>query len=594
LQVKGTGIKWYSVETGGTALLNGDALTSGLYYAAQSTDLCESAMRTAVNVVIDNTLVLDSPDITTPQRFCPTATLADVAVSAGINPANIAWYAVNTGGTRLDPATIISASGTYYAAQVAGNCESAERTAVTITIGSTPPTVPIIETPQSFCFGATIRNIDVPNNQIRWYAALTGGSQLPSNTILETKTYYATQGAGGCESSPRIPIQTKINVVCLTFCGGRGTATAPYQICTVEDLEALANFVNDGYGDATAGIYYKLMNDLDLSGYSNWEPIGNSHAFQGNFNGNNHTISNLTIDRASESNIGLFGYINNGTVQNLGIVDCDIKGTVGVGSLVGTANNATLSNCYASGSVNGEWFVGGLVGSNDDHATITNCYATGNVTGGSFVGGLAGYNNDNSAITNAYATGNVTGDNFVGGLAGNNNDNSAIANCFATGNVTSTVGSNAGGIAGMQDNGSAITNSYCYEDALINGVLQKDIAPDDIHGTSIEMLTLKSFLFYNTVSNWNGGAWDIADDANPAKIWRICDGNSLPYFQWQQEKICIITHTITPTAGANGNISPSVPQTVNHGTNLTFTFIPNVGYVVDSIYVDNEIGRTHV
>jgi hypothetical protein len=210
LQAVGTGIKWYNTATGGTALLSGDALASGLYYAAQSTGSCESTTRTPVNVVIDDNLILNPPAITTPQRLCPTATLADVAIPTGINPANIKWYAAATGGSSLDPATVISVSATYYAATTAGSCESTGRTAVAITIGSTPPAVPLIDAPQHFCLGAMISNIVVPNNQIRWYAALTGGSQLASNTILASGTYFATQGGGGCESAPRLPIQIVI------------------------------------------------------------------------------------------------------------------------------------------------------------------------------------------------------------------------------------------------------------------------------------------------------------------------------------------------------------------------------------------------
>jgi uncharacterized repeat protein (TIGR02543 family) len=52
-----------------------------------------------------------------------------------------------------------------------------------------------------------ISNIATPDNQTRWYASLTGGAQLPANTILQTGIYYATQGAGGCESGPRLPVQ---------------------------------------------------------------------------------------------------------------------------------------------------------------------------------------------------------------------------------------------------------------------------------------------------------------------------------------------------------------------------------------------------
>jgi len=66
----------------------------------------------------------------------------------------------------------------------------------------TPPAAPTITpNPQSFCSGATIANISVPNNQIVWYADATDGTALQSNAILSTGTYYAAQSAGTCESA---------------------------------------------------------------------------------------------------------------------------------------------------------------------------------------------------------------------------------------------------------------------------------------------------------------------------------------------------------------------------------------------------------
>jgi hypothetical protein len=210
LQATGTGIRWYQQAEGGTALANTVALTSGLYYAAQSTGNCESVTRTAVNVIIDNALELNPPAITTPQRLCTEARLSDVAIPTGINPNNVVWYSAATGGSQVASNTLLTTgTHTYFAALVAGSCESAERRAVTITVGTTLPAVPQITTPQSFCLGAMISNIVVPNNQIRWYRTATGpvADSLASGTVLASGTYFASQGAGGCESSPRTQIQ---------------------------------------------------------------------------------------------------------------------------------------------------------------------------------------------------------------------------------------------------------------------------------------------------------------------------------------------------------------------------------------------------
>ena len=53
-----------------------------------------------------------------------------------------------------------------------------------------------------------------------------------------------------------------------------------------------------------------------------------------------------------------------------------------------------------------------------------------------------------------------------------------------------------------------------------------------------------------------------------------------------------ITYTITPSAGANGTISPSGVVTINYGTNQSFSFTPATGYQVSSILVDGSAVTT--
>lgn len=327
----------------------------------------------------------------------------------------------------------------------------------------------------------TLRSTSLPagNNPLQWssFATTVQVGDIVTLTVCET----------GRASS--YPVEQEVGV----FSGGDGTSAATaWQINAAEQLAFLADYVNAGNGNQTAGVYYQLMNDLDLNGYTNWAPIGKwtgtmgfPNAFQGFFNGNNFTIHNLTINRTTEDNIGLFGYVYNGSIQNLGVVDCNIQGMNATGSLAGTVDNASITNIFATGSVDGELYVGGLVGQ---------LYS--------------------STTTNCYATGNVNGDNFVGGLVGIN-DNSAISNCYATGNVTATSGSDAGGIAGGQVGAVGITNSYCYENALINGSAQKDITPDVIHGESIsatDLLTQSTYSGNGWTFDSNNWKWDAAEN----------------------------------------------------------------------------------
>ena len=258
---------------------------------------------------------------------------------------------------------------------------------------------------------------------------------------------------------------------------GAGTSGSPWQITTAAQLEALALYVNTNNGNATNGVYYKLMNDIDLSGYANgagWNPIGNNSTvssgtrFQGNFDGNNKLVKNLTINFPTGNDIGLFGHTYRATIQNLGVENCNIVGSTNVGGLVGYAfSNNTINNCYTTGKVNGSSYVGGLVGYNDGSCKNTNCHSLANVSGsGNYVGGLVGSNSGSITISNSYAKGSVSGRDWVGGLVGGNSGFTTISNNYATGSVSGR--DFVGGLAGSFSY-SCFIMSNCYATGNVSG-----------------------------------------------------------------------------------------------------------------------------
>lgn len=105
---------------------------------------------------------------------------------------------------------------------------------------------------------------------------------------------------------------------------------------------------------------YILMNDIDLSGWGTWEPIGNSKEtvideFRGNFDGNGHTISNLRLSVTGDSeNIGLFGKVRFGSVKNLTLSNVKVEGTAThaqyIGALAGYSNSV-ISSCRTDGNI---------------------------------------------------------------------------------------------------------------------------------------------------------------------------------------------------------------------------------------------------
>lgn len=174
------------------------------------------------------------------------------------------------------------------------------------------------------------------------------------------------------------------------------TVPAGYTaIYTAQDLDNVRNNLSGKY---------ILMNDIDLSGYANWDPIGDTaNYFTGELDGNGHVIKNMKIDRESEDYVGLFGSTNGATIKNVGLKNIDVKGGSYAGGLSGFTYFSTITNSYAQGNVSGNEHVGGLVGRNYFHSTITNSYAQCTVSGDKLIGGLVGENDNSSTISTSYA-----------------------------------------------------------------------------------------------------------------------------------------------------------------------------------------------
>lgn len=192
LEIVGTSIKVYDEPYNGTPLLPTAVLSTATYYATQTLNNCESASR-PFSVIVNGSSV---PTATTPQVFCTNATIANLVATGTA----IKWYATLTGGTPLISTTPLVSGTTYYASQTISGCESARR-AVLYNFGLP---LPPVAAPQTFCStsNATVASLVATGTAIKWYAALTGGTQLASNTTLvNNTTYYASQTVGSCEST---------------------------------------------------------------------------------------------------------------------------------------------------------------------------------------------------------------------------------------------------------------------------------------------------------------------------------------------------------------------------------------------------------
>ncbi|MEO8515850.1 MAG: T9SS type B sorting domain-containing protein [Flavobacterium sp.] len=199
----GQNIKWYDAVTNGNILPKNTNLQNGItYYASQTVNSCES-QRLAITVSIQNTPTIPTGD--TNPKFCKieNATLNNIS----INGQNLKWYDSNIATIPLANNTLLQNNTTYYVSQTLG-CES-DRLAVLVNVNDSP--LATANTSQTFCIdeNATISNIVITGNNLKWYDSPTEENLLPTTTTLENKTYYVTQTNTNCESQ-RLAIVLKI------------------------------------------------------------------------------------------------------------------------------------------------------------------------------------------------------------------------------------------------------------------------------------------------------------------------------------------------------------------------------------------------
>ncbi len=280
---------------------------------------------------------------------------------------------------------------------------------------------------------------------------------------------------------------------------GQGNEEAPYRIDKADQAILLSR------ASEVWDKHFILGADIDLDpnlpgGHVFSQAV--IQVFSGVFDGNDHTISHLTI--RGMNRVGMFGETGPGArILNLALEAVDVNGTGwSVGGLVGS-NYGSITSCSSAGSVSGKRDVGGLVGWNADgsisasystgtvtggrdggggigglvgsnYGSITTSYSNGGITGaltyssdgyaigGSLVGGLVGSNY--GSITTSYSNGYAIGGYLVGGLVGRNSEGSISAS-YSTGTVNGD-GRCIGGLVGYNYRG---TITSCYSTGIVNG-----------------------------------------------------------------------------------------------------------------------------
>ena len=259
----------------------------------------------------------------------------------------------------------------------------------------------------------------------------------------------------------------------MIFAGGSGSAEDPWKIATAEQLDRIRD-------DLTG--HYTLIDDIDLSGYENWMPIGTfqprsdapedaevphpDYAFTGTFDGAGHTISNLTISCEAPMGAGLFGCAsgtesNAASIGHFTLKDVNVSGFYLVGGAVGLQfMNCPVSDIHLEGDnkLTGMQGIGGIVGTGFD--LISDCSATADVIvsgdDGACAGLIAG-GTTMSSIKNCQVTGgSITAEGNAawgfGALCGAPWGAAEITDCKVSGTVITVNGENnrlVGGLVGF-------------------------------------------------------------------------------------------------------------------------------------------------
>ncbi len=361
-----------------------------------------------------------------------------------------------------------------------------------------------------------------------------------------------------------------------------GSSSNPYQIATGAQLALLAKLIND---PATCNTYknkyYKLTANIDLNNIE-WTPIGGvSYStvegihlrFQGTFDGDGHTISNLKITEEQPVGAGLFGILSTAKIKNF-----TLTGKITAGAIYDTSNpiagcgmvaiasygaNFTNVNVYANIDIrsnsNSNFSVGGFFGYGCNGTTFSDCEVYGTIstklsdfavkvggfaghmrygtlarclsdvdiyvrdsgnTVGTQVGGIIGYTYANSGETNNIV--NVRGCRFTGNLYAHTTD-SPVYMGGMIGRAGYGVSENdytVGGYVNVNDcfyDGTMYVDSVYSDTAVLKGAM--------IGGVSAYVTTIKRCFsssndeIYNKISGYTYSAstLTINDENNHIK-----------------------------------------------------------------------------
>jgi hypothetical protein len=363
--------------------------------------------------------------------------------------------------------------------------------------------------------------------------------------------------------------------------------------------------------------HFRMEEDISLAGV-NWIPIGvaegdeellatpqSTQAFTGSFDGDNRTITGLTLNRptntAAGDYTGLFGYLgSSGVIRNLRLTNGTVRGREFVGAVAGFVRGGTIENVHTNNvNVSGNDEVGGLIGMMRQGTTPTNLplrstlrysssqngtvsHANPNGIDVCCSGGLVGMIAGRALIERCFSSMEISGRAQVGGLVGRIGDHSfnpgwdnrpTIRDSYSTGNVsiistvTGTLIHSIGGVVGS-NTGGQIINTYATGavDARAGGETVGGIFGSGLGGTGAEAQ-------FNVALNAS-----IRRESPSALAGRIAASSATSTLQYNYARPGLLIFTgdgITPLALGAGDML----HNQMHGATLSSQFPDQTFYI---------------
>ncbi len=415
-------------------------------------------------------------------------------------------------------------------------------------IFSSPVNPDLILSAVELASGNEAVSLDLALNNNNSILAITPQDSLAFEDVYTLTVSPGDLGANGedLEEAFELSFTTEIEPKPL-FASGTGTELDPYVIDAPEQFDLIRLFLES---------YFVLASDIDLSGLSSvdpmgWVPIGDLiEGFSGTLDGAGFNVSGVSISRPDQTEVGLFGVLVGGTIQNLNVQVTGVEGNQATGALVGRQLGGLIENCHTSGSVStSSSRAGGIVGSQEAGLLTRSSSSCGVFGTASRIGGLVGLSQAGT-ISESFSSGNCESlSSRVGGVIGSLEAGATATDCYATGNMTGR--NRVGGAVGRLD--GTFNRGYATGNVTVTDADESGDFPGNVAGQIGSSATF-SALFYpnNQTINYTGGA-DITTEgtalaignfscANPSAlfpgfdfsaIWLCASDANWPVFIWQ-------------------------------------------------------------